>query len=263
MTEDGIADDFEIEKDDYYGDPDVVDANQPDFGSEEWSDFVLSQLTEDEYVDEDGQIMPCCHGLRRLAEVLLGTISGGVKNIIYPDPDDPRRVVVVYELLVENFDGKTRVFTEVADTSLDNTDAFFLDFAVATASTRAEARALKKALLIKGVTADEVKKGDRKRMLGLDTDSTPVTGTVSSEEPDDDTPISDKQYQFLEVMGKKGDINIVKFVKEQIEDTPLSSLTKSEAKDKLIMPLDAFVNKKEDTPESIKGYNDKWREQVQ
>ena len=259
-----LADDFEIENDDYYGEPEMLENDEPEFGSEGWSDYVLSLLNESEYVTEGDQIMPCCHGLRRVATVLLGDVSGGVKNVIYPDGNDPRRVVVIYELFIEDLNGRVKTYTEMADANIDNTDAFFLSFAAATASTRAEARALKKALLVKNVTADEVNRSDRSKLFGLDENgATPVVGTVSNDEETEDLPISEKQYNFLGVMGKKAGINVAAFIKQQLGDTPIGTLTKSEAKNKLIMPLDAYTNKKEETPEEIKGYNDNWRTEVE
>ena len=132
MTDD--FDDFEIEKEELdVSELDKKIMNGPVPGSPEWHDFVMALLEDGEFAEdkESGNKYPCCHGLRRVATLLFGKLTGGVKDIIYPDASDPRRVVVVYELLIgDPAEGvPLERYTEVSDSSLDNTDPFFLEHA--------------------------------------------------------------------------------------------------------------------------------------
>jgi len=258
MTEE--FEDYEIEptnevEGDFYGDED-----KPYPGDPRWNDYVMNLLDESEIVDNGSNQMPVCHGLRRVATLLFGKVSGGVKQILYPNPNDFRKVVVVYELRIEDsVSGVIDTYTEVADVSFDNTDEFFLQFPEATASTKAEARCLRKAMLLKNVAADEVKKSDRDKIMGVD-GKTPVSGETDGS-IEDDAPINNKQIQFLDRLGKIGDIDVDKYLKEKLGDRKLDDVSRSEARDDLIKPLNAMVNGDEDTPKEITGYKENWREE--
>jgi hypothetical protein len=234
-------------------------SENPAPGDPLWNDYVMGLLEDNEVVNEEHMQMPICHGLRRLATQLLGKVTGGVKQIIYPDKDDPRRVAVIYEIYVEDKQTGIRdVYTEVASANLDNTDPFFLDFAEATASTKAESRALRKALLLKNVAADEVKRSDRDKIMGSD-NLTPVSGEDTDGSVSEDSPISSKQIQFLDKFGKIGNINVDKFVKGKIGDRKLEDVTREEARDLLIKPLDSMANGREETPKELIGFKENWR----
>lgn len=148
----------------------------PRRGEPEWNEYVLSKFTPDEYVDvkvDDGTKTirgVKCDGLRRVAELVLGQIveSGAVDSgLNYPDYTinkssdqvklkNPPFAWVRYRVVFMDDFGKTTVWGGCADVNSNNTDAKFLPFAFATAETRAEARALRKALGIKILAAEEL-----------------------------------------------------------------------------------------------------------
>jgi len=258
MTDD--FDDFEIEKEELdVSELDKKIMNGPVPGSPEWHDFVMALLEDGEFAEdkESGNKYPCCHGLRRVATLLFGKLTGGVKDIIYPDASDPRRVVVVYELLIgDPAEGvPLERYTEVSDSSLDNTDPFFLEHAVATASTKAQARCLKNALLIKTVTADEIKNADRSKIMGLE------VGNDTLGDYNDKEHISSRQLNYIDKLAAKADVDVDKFVEAQFgKKMDAKDLTVANGS-KLGSLLDDYRGGREEIPEEIKGYKKNWRDE--
>lgn len=228
----------------------------PIMGSPEWNDYVLSLLDEDEFAEdvESGKKHPICHGLRRVAHKLLGHISGGVKEVIYPNSSDPRRVVVVYEIRVGSasegipFDS----YVDVSDASLDNTDPFFLNHAVATASTKAEARCLRKALLIKGLAADELKSSNRNELMGL------VVKEKTVGDYNDDEEITSRQMNYMDTLASKADINVLKLIEETFDGVTVDQLKKGHGSE-LNKVLDNYRGNREEVPEHLLGYDKTWK----
>src|SRR5690606_27810229 len=95
---------------------------------------------------------PNCAALRRVSELVLGDIVSSGPSQVFPatDPNGPGRATVVFEVIFDwGNTGNFRTFKEVADCWHGNTDDLFCAHPVATASTRAEGRVLRKALKVK------------------------------------------------------------------------------------------------------------------
>jgi hypothetical protein len=132
----------------------VVD-NTPRMGSKEWNDYVIGLLAADEIVDG----APTVDGLRRVAQELLGPIvSSQSVDVVAND----RQTIVNYkvEFLWTYNDGRLDqivTFGGVGDVTDENADFPYCKYRGPLAETRAEGRALKKALGLKRIlTADEV-----------------------------------------------------------------------------------------------------------
>jgi hypothetical protein len=112
------------------------DEERPSMLSAEWNGYVMSMFFDNELIEGN----PICAGLRRVAELVLGPIiqSGPTQVIAATDADGPGRATVVFEIIFAS--GYT--VSEVADVWHGNTDDLFCAHPVATASTRAEGRAL-------------------------------------------------------------------------------------------------------------------------
>ena len=121
---------------------DQVLESAPDPTSPEWNDYVMGYFQEDELIDG----RPLAAGLRRVAELIMGPIvESGPTQVFPPQNDrDPGRATVIWKIRFEN--GNT--YSDVADCWEGNTDNKYVAFSVATAATRSEARALRKALKI-------------------------------------------------------------------------------------------------------------------
>ena len=138
---------------------DVIASDAPAMTDPQWNDYVMSMFTDKEMYNGN----PLVNGLRRVAEVVLGPIVySGPTQVFPPQRDDHHgRATVVFTVEFQN----GMRFSEVADCWEGNTDDMFCAYAIATASTRAEGRALRKALRIKAVAAEEMTKKDTAKIV--------------------------------------------------------------------------------------------------
>tara|TARA_R110002051_G_C8651573_1_gene487645 strand:- start:247 stop:1002 length:756 start_codon:yes stop_codon:yes gene_type:complete len=228
---------------------DVIEG-QPCPTDPKWNDYVLSHFEENEMFDG----RPLCAGLRRVAELLLGKIiSSRPTQVFAPTSgDEIGRATVVWEVVFQ--DGS--LFSDVADAWEGNTDDAFQVFVTATASTRAEGRALRKALRIKTVAAEEMTSKDTAKIAksiskkkGLD---------VSTSEYDSNGTITDPQARFIDSKSKQLNIDAKKILKETFNVTKVSKATKKQASD-VIEKLNEYQQKKNTIPEDFIGYNEDWR----
>lgn len=197
-----------------------------------WHDWVMKQFAEDEL--DNGN--PKVAGLRRLVNKLVGRVvfTGPVelKTVLgenglpqascvyrvdvrefedagnYVDLDDPKFDVCTYRAAAGSFHG--------------NTDDEFAAFPEAMAETRAESRALKKALGLKVVGSDELTSKDtaeevRKALVPKGFDAAPV-----EPEYNPDAPIKAMQKKHIESQCKKLGIDVLKFI--NLGDTKYESL---------------------------------------
>ena len=168
----------------------------PEFNKEhcptdpDWTEYVLSKLSPDELSPEG---RPTCDGLRRVAELVLGvTINSSVRIIQAPGPDNAMTAVAEFSYTYESIHTNREVtFTAAADCNSGNTDGMFSKFATAMAETRAEGRALRKALRLRRIiTAEEPS------ALFHDVDLS--NGGKSTE----------MQHSFIKTLCERNDINI-------------------------------------------------------
>jgi hypothetical protein len=225
----------------------------PAYGSEEWSDFVMSKFHKSELFDGN----PVCAGLRRVAEELLGSIVVSRPSQVWPatDGDGPGRATVVFEVVIDWKDsGQLRTYSEVADVWHGNTDDLYCAHPVATASTRAEGRALRKALKVKCLAAEELAKKDVASIVRQTVQE--KQSTVGAWNEDDS--ISTPQINFIDAKCKQLNINVMKFINmgessyEAIED--VSKKTAS----KMLGVLNEFQTDVKSVPDEVAGY-ESWR----
>lgn len=222
----------------------------PDILSPEWNDYVVSLLSNDEkVVDEQNNIYPNVAGLRRIAEVLLGEIySSKVVTLQTGKDEDGMRATVVYEIQIVKGDNKiAHVYSDVADCWSGNCDAPFSNYAAAIAATRAEARALRKALKLRNASAEEMQ-GAKK--LSKPTDS-PKSDVLL---------ITGNQLSFINDKCRETNINVVAFLIDSIDIVQESEITKvtRENASKLIQKLTKYING-EIVPARLVGYKSDWR----
>ena len=216
------------------------EAKVPDYLSPEWDTYAMSQFAPNEL--QDGH--PNAAGLRRVAELLLGPILKSGPTQVFPsEGNGPSRATVVYTVVFDwNSGGTTREYSEVADVWHGNTDALFCGYAVATASTRAEGRALRKALKLKKCSAEELSKNDVAKIVAEE--------TVEK--------VSNEQISFIDSKCKKLDINVVAFINSgEKQYRSIYDVTRDTAA-KMIKKLTELTNDKTKIDESIKVYTE-WR----
>ena len=151
--------------------------------------------------------------------------------------------------------GSIRTFKEVADVWHGNTDDLFCAHPVATASTRAEGRALRKALKLRCLAAEELAKKDIVDIVQQAVKQAPTSGEYEAGKS-----ISSQQIQFIDNKCSMLDIDAFAFINMGNGSfSTVSEVTKDSAK-KMIKVLNNYQNNSGDIPDSIKGYKVNWRE---
>lgn len=217
--------------------------------SPEWNDYVLGLFDESELYEG----RPLCAGLRRVAELLLGRIVSSRPTQVFPpmSGDQIGRATVIWEVVFA--DGS--LFSDVADCWEGNTDDAFCVFNTATAATRAEGRALRKALRLKTVAAEEMTKKNTASIVR----SISQTKNVATEgEYDDSQRMTDPQANFIDVKCKQLNLNVAEFFKEVFEVNVKRNVNKGQAS-AAIQKLNDFQQDKSLIPDSITAYQSDWR----
>ncbi|NDB58750.1 hypothetical protein EB001_09910 [bacterium] len=225
----------------------MIQNDAPSMLSSEWHDYAMTLFHESEIVDGH----PLVAGLRRVAEVVLGPIIFSGPTQVFPvqREDHHGRATVIFT--VEFANGMK--YAEVADSWEGNTDDMFCAFAVAIASTRAEARALRKALKIKGVAAEELTKKDTAKIVR----DISNTKTSSEGEYNDQSRMSDAQYNFIDIKCRQLNIDGQKLFKEFNADSG-KKVSKKVASD-VIDRLNDYQRDKNSIPQELLGYQQEWR----
>jgi hypothetical protein len=234
-----------------------TESDTPTIGSPEWNNFVLSHFQPDELYDGN----PICSGLRRVAELLLGDIVESGPSVVFPPTsnDHHGRATVVYKVVfLWRLDGSysPRTFSEAADVWEGNTDDMFCVHPVATASTRAEGRALRKALKIKGLAAEELSSRNASEVVRKASVIQSSDGDFNPEER-----VSSQQINFIDTKCKQLDINVMKFVNSGKKDYGSISRVTKETGSMIIRELNKLQGSADLVSEEIKGYEENWRDQ--
>jgi hypothetical protein len=225
----------------------------PAYGSEDWNEYVMSKFENGELFDGN----PTCAGLRRVAEELLGTIVVSRPSQVFPatESDGPGRATVVFEVVIDWMDsGQMRTFADVADVWHGNTDDLFCAHPAATASTRAEGRALRKALKVKCLAAEELTRKKDVESIVRQTVQTPTDGEWKEEDA-----ISTPQINFVDAKCKQLNIDVMGFVNSGTDSYDTIKDVSKKTASKMLGVLNEYQNKSKDIPEDILGYDTNWR----
>lgn len=160
-------------------------------------DVLLTKLTKTEQVNGH----PTVNGLRRIINDYVGWISSNTSRVVQvPTPENQNRATVEVTVEIQFPSGFSTIVSGCADVWQDNTPRPFSKHPVATAESRAEGRAYRKALNLDVTTAEEM--GD------------------FTEEPSFE-PIKDSQVTMIRNLCKRCDIDLDKFLAKHTltEDT--------------------------------------------
>jgi hypothetical protein len=178
----------------------AAEEEAPDITSLEWTRFVMKQFDPDELFDA----YPTCDALRRVAEKMLGPIISSESRVVQP-PSSANGFHATVEHNVKFMWTRTETgqsayvasFTDVADCCPLNCADPFWQHAAAVAATRAEGRALRKALRLRRVyAAEEV--GDA--LMGEKNPSL------------DGRMVAPSQLNFFDMMATRLNINVLKLI---------------------------------------------------
>lgn len=213
----------------------------------EWTDHVLNLLSDDEKISGN----PTTDGLRRIFEIALDcTVINAESTVVQaPSMENERRATVVHSLTYVLNNGedtspnKTRKASGAADVYWGNCDKIYRNHPVAVAETRAEGRALRRALKLRKVVAAEE--------LSKDIDTHHL-------EENNIGKINSTQINFFEVFGKRLNINIIKLLdKLAIDSKNVYNISYDDAV-KTITTLSGY-QQTNDMPDDILGYDPNWK----
>ena len=200
----------------------------------EWSDWLTGQLLDDE---KDGEGHPKVDGLRRLARVYLGTVLHSATDR-FEGATQANNMRCTSSYLVKiawNGDvNDVRTFGGLADVYSGNADDAYARFAAAFCETRAEGRALRKALGLKNaVTAEEITKVSVK--------DSGISGYIVS-----------PQLKGITKLCSQLDIDMTKFINsgsKQYEDVTDIKYNTAQA---MVEQLNKYLQNRDTIPDSIK-----------
>ena len=220
---------------------------------ENWQEYVLGQLREDEVVtNEKGEKRPRINGLRRLTEKLIGPVISSMSKVVKSPSPDSLSATVEHTITIRRkgvksfslFDSNCITITDVADVSPLNTDDDFVRFSASVAATRAEARCYRKALYLYNTPAEEEMTNKTASSVGMDW------------KPDD--MISSAQVNGIDVLCKRLNINVEAFLKMGETEYASVTLIPKTVASKMLSYLNSLQQGKT-IPEEIKGYKEGWK----
>ena len=220
----------------------------PSINDLEWTDHVLELLSDDEKINGN----PTTDGLRRVFEIALNcTVIGSESSVIQsPSPDNEKRATVVHciSFVINNESQddaiKYRSVSGAADVYWGNCDKIYRNHPVAVAETRAEGRALRRALKLRKVVAAEE--------LAKEIEDDPDRGNVSK--------ISSNQINFIDVMSKRLNISVVELMNSlAIVNDNIHNISHDDAVT-VIKELSKHQQKTTEIPQDLIGYQPTWKE---
>jgi hypothetical protein len=225
-----------------------VQVNIPKPNDLEWTDYVLTLLSDDEKIAGN----PTTDGLRRIFEIALNChlISSTSTVVQSPSPDNEKRATVVHSLSYRLNTGKTdqdsfniQSVDGAADVYWGNCDKVYRNHPVAVAETRAEGRALRRALKLRKVVAAEE--------ISSSIEDDPNGDTVSK--------ITPNQINFIDVIAKRIDINPLKVLASLgIEEKNIKNIDYPHGIS-IIRELSKLQQNLDSVPSELKGYSDTWK----
>jgi len=204
----------------------------------EWSEYVLDQMHDSELRDGN----PTVDGLRRATEKVYGEILGSVSEIVNHDAARGN-CTIKHTLTIQKYiTGAIITVDGCVDVKHNNIPYPFNQHLVATADTRAEGKALRRALKLRVVTAEEMQNTSEDDVL------------ASQEE------ITDQQILAINQMCKRLDVNLVEAVKASAVNVKSIRKASNLQGRTLLSSLSEYQRSPKTIPENLLGYDSNWRE---
>jgi hypothetical protein len=221
---------------------------QPIFNSESWSQWVISQFTDDEL--ENGA--PTCDGLRRVTENVLGPIEKVeiIKNDT-PNVNNKGNATVVVGVTISCvlLEGHPRhgsyIYVEdLADANKLNTPEEIFKHPSATAGTRAESRVYRKMLRLRKVlTAEELASNS----------------SNLEEEWSPSTPITEQQITVIDMLCKRTNMNVSEFINCGDSKYVCVEQVSEQSAQKMLQYLNRIQRKDAERPDDVGEYDENWK----
>jgi len=221
---------------------------KPSIHSLEWTDHVLSLLSDDEKIKGN----PTTDGLRRVFEIALNCrIISSTTNVVQsPSPDNEKRATVIHSLTY-HLNPETPDITGLnlltvdgsADVYWGNCDKIYRNHPVAVAETRAEGRALRRALRLRKVVAAEELAED-------------IEDNVDGESVG---KITSNQINFISVLGQRLNVNILKILELLALSTDNIYNIKYDDALVIIKKLSEYQQDQSKVSSDLVGYDESWK----
>jgi hypothetical protein len=212
----------------------------------EWTDYVLSFLTDDEKIMGN----PTTDGLRRIFEKVMDCqiIESESKVVQCPSRENEMRATVQFALTFKpNVSNTTfidsRSVSGCADVYWGNCDKVFRNHPVAVAETRAEGRALRRALRLRKVVAAEE--------IATEIEDHPDANTINK--------ITNNQINFIDVLSQRLNIDVLKLLEKLDISCDNVYNIEHEHAISVIRKLNSFQQDTSSISENIIGYNPEWK----
>ena len=195
---------------------------RPEMFSTEWTEYILNQLEVGIEITDDEHRIPTCDGLRRIFNKEMGRIIYSAPNVVKCPHGDDISCTVVHT--IRYIDNETDAIFEVSD-AFDvnklNTKFPFYNASVATATTKAEARALRKGMgLVKVLSREEM-------IQSFDVEESTTLNDISDSEA-----ASTNIKNSIKNLAAKGNIDITKLIQYLgFEDKNIETITTSEGQE--------------------------------
>jgi len=204
-----------------------------------WVDYVVDQLADHELIEG----APTTDGLRRVCEKVYGEILESDTEILeIPAKAYVGKVTAKHTLVIAKYGSEALIrVTACIDVLGENLPAPFNKHLVASACTKAEGKALRRAMKIRVQTHEE------------------LAGNADDEKINTDSPINDQQIVAIKAMCKRNDVDLIKFVKQNSDDPKTIRDVKNLEGRLMINKLSGY--QREGTPDDMARYNDNWEEE--
>ena len=219
----------------------------PSINDIDWTEYVLGLLSDDEKIKGN----PTTDGLGRIFEIALNcSVIGADSEVVQaPSPDNEKRATVTHKLTFVLNDvsvpeeSKYRSVSGAADVYWGNCDKIYRNHPVAVAETRAEGRALRRALKLRKVIAAEE--------MAEEIDDHPDANSVNK--------ITNNQINFIDVIAQRINIDVKKLLQSNnLDHENLYNLHHEDAVN-IIRLLSRYQQSVSDIPENILGYSSEWK----
>jgi len=209
---------------------------KPALNSSKWADFILDQLFDSELVMGS----PTTDGLRRVTDLEFGEILESETEILeLPNRNANAKATAKHTLVIRKYltDSVIRV-SACVDVLCDKLPSPFNQHLVSTACTRAEGKALRRALKIRVQTAEELSNSE---------DIEDTTGNDA---------MNDQQIIAIKVLCKRNNVDLVKFLKDNSEKNKTIKDIKNIEGRHIMNKLSQY--QREGVPEELAGYDEGW-----
>jgi len=206
----------------------------------EWSEYLLDNLSDHELINGS----PTVDGLRRLTEKYFGEIIESRSWVVEtPSSQNNQRCTIGHTLIIaKHNNGHTIKVDGCVDVVYHKTPYPFKDHLVATADTRAEGKALRRALKIRVITAEELQHEDEQEAMSAD------------------EAVNDQQVLAINQLCKRLDVSVKALVMSQYHTAKtIGDLRNLEAR-LLISKLSELQRSPKDIPEACVGYDENWKD---